>query len=101
MIFPFILEREFAVSEFGELDDLMFGMWYFFLLRFVSVCGPAVVIGGAHVHVSGVFAGTAAVRGHTAAPTLARAGCGSIDILQGLIFDVRVGVGRKSPDFAD
>src|SRR6266568_2933170 len=101
MIFDRISERKFAVSEFGELDDLMFGMWYFFLLRFVSVCGPAVVIGGAQVHESGVFAGTAPVRGHTAAPTLARARCGSIDILQGLIFDVRIRVGRKGPDFAD
>src|SRR5438309_8789812 len=101
MIFARISEREFAVSEFGEWDDLMFGMWYFFLLWFVGVCGPAVVIGRAHVHVSGVFARSRSIRRHTAAPTLARAGCGSIDILQGLIFDVRIGVGRKSPDFAD
>ena len=28
MIFPFISDGEFAMSEFGDLEDLMFGMMY-------------------------------------------------------------------------
>jgi hypothetical protein len=109
MIFPFMLsDGEFAMSEFGDLEDLMvlmFGMMYVRLLVlvvwFVVVCGGAVVIRYAHVHVPGVFAGAGSIWGHTTSPALAITGGGSIQVLQGFVFGVRIGVGREGPDSAD
>ena len=70
MILDFILDGEFAVSEFGDLEDLallVFGMMYLrllvlvvWLLWFVVVCGGAVVVRSAHVHVT-VFTGASAI----------------------------------------
>jgi hypothetical protein len=60
MIFPRISDREFAMSEFGDLENLallMFGMMYLLLLSlwFVIVCGGAVLVRDAHIDVTGVF----------------------------------------------
>ena len=63
-----------------------------FLFWFVAVCGLAVVIRRAHVHVAGVLAGAVAVWSHTASPALTTARGGSVDVLQGFVFDVGVGV---------
>jgi hypothetical protein len=102
MILDFILsDGEFAMSEFRDLEDLallMFGMMYllllllFWLLWFVIVCGPAMIIRYAHVHVTGVFTGAGAISGHTTGPAHAITGGGSIRVLQGFVFDVGVGV---------
>src|ERR1700693_3417839 len=111
MILPFISERKLsggepALAEFGDLEDLvllmllMFGM-VFLVLCFVIVFGPAMIIRCAHIHVTGMFAGAAAVCGHATSPALAIAGGGFVGVLQGFVFDVRIGVGRKGPDFAD
>jgi hypothetical protein len=59
MILDFILDGEFAMSEFGDLEYLallMFGMMYLLLLFLVVVCGRAVVIRRAHIHIAGMFA---------------------------------------------
>ena len=56
MIFCFISEGELAPSEFGELDDLVFGMRCILVLSFVVVSGRAMVVSRSHVNVSGVFA---------------------------------------------
>jgi len=63
MIFPFMSDGEFAMSELGDLEDLtvlMFGMMYLLLLVlvvwFVIVCGGAVVVRNAHIHETGMFA---------------------------------------------
>src|ERR1035437_7199332 len=109
MIFPFMSDGEFPMSEFGDLEDLallMFGMMYWVLLLvlvvwFVIVCSGAVVIRCAHVDVPHMFARAAAIWGHTTGPAHAITGGGSIRVLQGFVFDVWVGVGRKGPDSAD
>ena len=52
------------MSEFGDLKDLVLLFWLLLMLLvvwFVIVCGPATIIRYAHVHVTGVFARTAAV----------------------------------------
>ena len=77
-------DGEFAMSEFGDLEDLallMDGMMYFcllwlfwWLMVFVVVCGGAVVIRCAHVHKTSVFTGAAAIWGHTSSPALAITG---------------------------
>ena len=102
MIFCFTSEGEFAVSEFRDLEDLallMFGMMYllllFCLLWFVAVCGCAVIIRYARVHVTGVFARAAAICGHTTGPAHSITGRCSIHELQGFVFDVGIGVGRE------
>ena len=81
MILDFILDGEFPMTEFWDLEDLallMFGMMYlllsFWLMWFVAVCGGGVVIRCAHVHVTGVLTGTATVYGHTTGPALAITG---------------------------
>lgn len=48
-----------------------------------------------------MFAGTAAVGGHAAAPARAIAGFAAISILQGLVLNVGVGVGGEGPDSGD
>jgi hypothetical protein len=106
VILDFIqLDGEFAVSEFGELEDVIFAMMYLGLglwgLWFVAVGGLALTIRCAHIHKPNVFARPAAIRGDSTGPALAVAGGGSIGVLQGFVFDVWIGVGRKGPDFAD
>ena len=64
MIRPLIefSDGDFALSEFGDLIDVIFGMMYLLLLlglrlmTFVTMCGRAVVIRDAHVHKTGMFA---------------------------------------------
>ena len=68
---------------------------------FVTVCGLAVVIRRAHIYKTAVLARPAAVWGDTTAPALAITGGASIHVLQGFVFDVGIGVGRKGPDSAD
>jgi hypothetical protein len=53
------------MPEFWEFEDLMFGVS---VLYFVSVGDLAVVVRRAHVHVAGVFAGSAAVCGYATSP---------------------------------
>ena len=67
----------------------------------VTVCGRAVSVSRAHIHVTGMFARAVAIGCHTTGPALAVAGCRTIRELQGFVFKVGVGVGREGPDFAD
>jgi hypothetical protein len=99
MIFPFILsDGEFPMSELGDLEDLallMFGMMYLLLFLFlllVVVCGPAAMIRYAHVHVTGMFARAGSIGGYTSGPAHAITGACSVQILQGFVFDVWIGV---------
>jgi hypothetical protein len=69
------------MSEFGDLEDLallMFGMMdlrlLFWLLWFVVVCGGAVIVRYAHIHVPGVFTGATSICGQTSSPALAITG---------------------------
>ena len=96
-----LLDGEFAVYEFGDLDYLMLlmlGMMYSLLLLLrllwwcVIVCGSAVVIRCAHIHVAGMFARAGSICGHTTGPALAITGRASIRVLQGFVFDCGVGV---------
>ena len=90
------------MSESGDLEDWMFAMMcLFWLLWFVAVCGRAVIIRSAHIHVTGMFTRAAAIGGHTSGPALAIAGGCSIHELQGFVFGVGIGVGPEGPDFAD
>ena len=104
------MDGEFAVSEFGDVEDLglliFVGMIYSLflllrLLRLVVVGGDAVVIRCAHIHETGMFARAASIYSHTSSPALAITGGGAIRVLQGFVFDVGIGVGRKSPDSVD
>ena len=62
-----MLDGEFPMSEFGDLEDLalLFGMLcllsVLLVLWLVTVAGCAVVIRGAHIHVTGMFAGSASI----------------------------------------
>ena len=57
MLFPLISDGDFALAEDRELEVLRFGMLYVLLLFcFVTMCGLAVVIRGAHIDTSGVLA---------------------------------------------
>ena len=99
-------DSEFAMSEFGDVEDsgllIVVGMIYsLFMLLVVVVGGDAVVIRGAHIHETGMFARAASIYSHTSSPTLAITGGGAIRVLQGFEFDVGIGVGRKSPDSVD
>src|ERR1039458_7014695 len=107
MILDFMLsDGEFAMTEFGDLEDLallMFGMMYlcllsFWLLWFVIVCGGAVVIRRAHVHEAAMFTGTASILSHTSSPALAITGGCSIRVLQGFVFEHGIGVRGEAPD---
>ena len=105
------MDGEFAVSEFGDVEDLglliFVGMIYSLfllllrLLRLVVVGGDTVVVSGAHIHETGMFARAASIYSHTSSPALAITGGGAIRVLQGFVFDVGIGVGRKSPDSVD
>jgi hypothetical protein len=102
------LDGNFALSEFGDLVDVIFGMmylflslWFVILLTLIIVRGRAVVIRYAHVNVTGMFARAASICGHTPSPALAIAGGCPIHELQGFVLDGWIGVGRKGPDFAD
>jgi hypothetical protein len=110
MILPLISDGNFALSELGDLVDVILGIVYFLslrLLRFVIlmiliiVCSRAVLIRYAHIHVTGMFARTGSIPGLTTSPALAVAGGCSIHEPQGFVIDVWIGVGRKGPDFAD
>jgi hypothetical protein len=94
MILPLISDGKLAMSEFGDLMDLAFAIVFLLLLlRFVIlviVRGRAVVIRNAHVDVTGVFTGPAAIWGHTTSPAHAVAGSCSIHKLQGFVLDVRI-----------
>jgi len=63
--------------------------------------GLALVVRGAHIHRAGMFARTAAIRGNATGPSFTIAGGGPVHVLQGLVFDVGVGVGREGPDVGD
>src|SRR5437879_4994319 len=99
MILLFIsFECEFAVSEFWELDDLVFGMRCSFLLWLVTVCGPAVLVGRAHIDVASVLAGARAISGDPASPAWATARGAPVRILQGFILSVGIRIGGKRPN---
>jgi hypothetical protein len=101
-----VSDCEFAMSEFGDLEEGVLGILCVLSISvgccLVVVCGSAMVVRCAHVHVTGVFTGSASICcGHSPGPALAvTRGC-SVHVLQGFVFDVGIGVGRKGPDFAD
>ena len=108
MILPLISDGNFALSELGDLADVIFGMmylllslWFVILLTLIIVRGRAVLIRYAHIHVTGMFTGSASVRGHTTSPAWAVAGFCPTHVLQGFVLDVWIRVGRKGPDSAD
>jgi len=82
------------MSEFGDLEDVIFGMWYvvlFILLVFVWPCSfDPLTIRRAHIDETRMFAGSASISGHTTGPAFTIAGGGSVSVLQGLVFDVLV-----------
>ena len=86
------------MSEFWDLEDLallVFGMMYLLLFLFlllVVVCGRAVVVRCAHVHVACMFARARSIGGYTSGPAHAITGACSVQILQGFVFDVWIGV---------
>ena len=57
--------------------------------------------GGSAIHSSCVVTGSASVCGHATGPTFTIAGGGSVEVLQGLVFDVLIGVGGEAPDLGD
>jgi len=67
----------------------------------VIVRGRAVLIRRPEVHPASVFAGTAAIGGHATGPAFASAGRAAVEVLQRLVFEFRIGVGRKGPDSGD
>jgi hypothetical protein len=58
MILPLISDGNFALSELGDLADVIFGMmyflslWFVILLTLIIVRGRAVLIRYAHIHVT-------------------------------------------------
>ncbi len=48
-----------------------------------------------------MLARTASIRSYSPGPTFTIAGTGTIGVLQGLVFDVWVGVGDEAPDSGD
>jgi len=109
MILPLIsLDRDFAMSELGDLMDVVLGMiylllslWLWLMTFLIFVCGGAVLIRQAHVNVSGMFAGSAAIFGYSTGPAFAITGCCAVHVLQSFVIDVGIGVGGKGPDLAD
>ena len=59
------------------------------------------VVRGAHIHITGMFARATSIYGHTSSPALAITGFCSIHVLQGFVFDVGIGVVGKAPDSGD
>jgi len=106
MILPLISDGDFAMSELGDLADVILGMIclllsLLWLVTLVIVGGCAVLIRQTHVHEAGVFAGSSAVLGYAAGPAHAVAGGCAVHILQGFVVDGWIGVGPKGPDSAD
>jgi hypothetical protein len=93
------------MSEFGDLEEVILAISCVLSVSlgccFVVVCGSAVVVRDAHIDVAGVFTGSATICGYTTSPALAITGGRSVQVLQGLVCDVGVGVGRKGPDLSD
>src|SRR5687767_9967825 len=99
MIFLPNSDSELALSEFGCGLDFSLGMLVpFWFCRPILVCGCAAAIGNSHIHITCVFTGAAVVGSNATSPARAITGCGSISVLQRLVFHVRVGVGTESPD---
>ncbi len=72
MILAFILQGEFAMSEFGDFEDLMFGMMLFLVswwLVLVIVCSRGMTICNSLVNEAGMFTGSRAIRGYATSPT--------------------------------
>ena len=67
-------DDEFAVSEFWDVEGLVFGIRCFSFLLLIVVCGGAVGVRCAHIHEAVVFTGAAPICGHTTSPALAVAG---------------------------
>src|SRR6185503_9051568 len=104
MIFAPRSDSEFALSEAGRGFDLVMGMMIDDGLRFVFVVvvgGRAVAIRDPEVHPTGVLAGTAAIGGHTAAPSPAFAGGGPVGVEERLVARAWIGVRAERPDLVD
>ncbi len=74
-------DGEFAMSELGDLEGLallLFGMMCLLLLLLVvwlvTVCGGAVLVRNAHVHIAGMLAGSRSIWSHTLSPAPAITG---------------------------
>jgi hypothetical protein len=91
MIFDFMLDGEFSVTEFWEFEDLVFGIGLLLMLvvvGFGAVGGLAALVRSAHIHCSRVFTGAASISGNSTGPAFTIAGGCSVGVLQGLVFDV-------------
>ena len=71
------------------------------VIGFVAVGGFAGLVSRSHIHSPRVFAGSTAICGYTTGPAFTIAGTGTVDVLQGLVFDVGIGVRGKAPDSGD
>ena len=71
------------------------------MLGFVAVGGLAVMVCRAHIHEADMFARSGAIRGHSTGPAFTIARGGAVSVFQGLVFDVRVGVGGEAPNSGD
>ena len=81
------------MSEFGDLEDVVFGLCRVFLsLLFVVVCGGALTVRCSHIDCPAMFAGSGSISGHTSCPALAITRGHSVRVLQGFVFDVWIGV---------
>jgi hypothetical protein len=82
-------DGEFAMSELGDLEEVILAIGCFLSISvgccFVVVCGGAVLVRDAHIHVTGVFTGSASICGHTPCPALAITGGCAVRVLQGLV----------------
>jgi hypothetical protein len=94
---PISLDRDFAMSELGDLVDVSFGMmylllllWFVIVMTLISVGGRAVIIRYAHIDAAGMFARAAAVCGHATSPAFAVTGGCSIHELQSFILDAGI-----------
>ncbi len=75
--------------------------WLMVVVGFVVVSGFAGLVSRSHIHSSCVFTGSATICGYTTGPAFTITGGGPVRVLQGLVFDVWIGVGDEAPDSGD
>src|SRR4051812_33725538 len=91
-------DGELALSELGLCFDVCLGMYPLWLCRPIVARSGAVTLGRSQVHPTGVLAGASAICCEPTSPALAVARRRSIGVLQCLVLDSGIRVGRKGPD---
>src|SRR5258708_2477819 len=98
MIFVPSSDSELALSELGLGFDVCLGMYPLWLCRPIVARSRAVTLGRSKIHPTRMLAGASAICCEPTSPALAVAGRATIGVLQSLIFERWVRVGRKGPD---